>query len=153
MNFFKKFSELITIDFKKKNFFFRRSPIKYNTSNVNSDGDPIYKEAINKGFRSPRITAINDKPFIAGGVECEGYNFIFLIICSQNFSFFNFFFRGPSEKQICERTDKVYRFAFTNENTDDLYVGGKWVEHSSKLSQPKSSHDLLNVPKTMAGCT
>ena len=73
MNFFKKFSELITIDFKKKNFFFRRSPIKYNTSNVNSDGDPIYKEAINKGFRSPRITAINDKPFIAGGVECEGY--------------------------------------------------------------------------------
>ena len=131
----------------------RWSPIKYNTSNVNSDGDPIYKEAINKGFRSPRITAINDKPFIAGGVECEGYNFIFLIICSQNFSFFNFFFRGPSEKQICERTDKVYRFAFTNENTDDLYVGGKWVEHSSKLSQPKSSHDLLNVPKTMAGCT
>ena len=68
---------------RKKNFFFRRSPIKYNTSNVNSDGDPIYKEAINKGFRSPRITAINDKPFIAGGVECEGYNFIFLIICSH----------------------------------------------------------------------
>ena len=57
-----------------RNFLlFRRSPVKYNTSNVNSDGEPIYKEAINKGFRSPRITAINDKPFIAGGVECEGY--------------------------------------------------------------------------------
>ena len=60
----------------------RWSPIKFNTSNFNSDGEPIYKEALNKGFRSPRVTTVKDIPFIAGGVECEGYKFNNNIACA-----------------------------------------------------------------------
>ena len=81
--------------------------------------------------------------------------FSILFVFSIATIFTSFFkFRGPSENQVCKRTDKVYRFLFTNEVTDGSYIGGKWIEKTNtKLSTAKSGFDLLNVPKTFGRCT
>ena len=57
----------------------RWKPVKRKIG-VDADGNNKYEPSFSKGVRSNKLAIINHKPFMAGGIECDGYVYLIMII-------------------------------------------------------------------------